>query len=122
MALTVHIKRVYDPASSTDGKRILVDRLWPRGISRDKARIDVWIKDVAPSNELRTWFHHDPDKWPEFVKRYRAELKASTAVLRELQDAAEHGAITLLYSAKDEKHNNAVVLRDVLARKRGATA
>ncbi len=122
MALTVHIKRVYDPASALDGRRILVDRLWPRGISKNEARIDVWMKDIAPSNELRTWFNHDPDKWPEFVRRYRSELKASAAVIRELRVEAGKSTITLLYAAKDERHNNAVVLRDILVKTRRTNA
>lgn len=117
MAPAVRIKRVYDPPSSGDGRRILVDRLWPRGVSREKARIDSWMKELAPSSELRTWFQHDPDKWPEFVKRYRAELKGKAALVSELRAAAAGGTMTLLFAAKDEEHNNAVVLRGILVRK-----
>ncbi|HEY6010188.1 MAG TPA: DUF488 domain-containing protein [Nitrospirota bacterium] len=117
MAPAVRIKRVYDPPSGGDGRRILVDRLWPRGVSREKARIDSWMKELAPSSELRTWFQHDPDKWPEFVKRYRAELKGKAALVSELRAAAAGGTMTLLFAAKDEEHNNAVVLRGILVRK-----
>ncbi|GAB1412033.1 DUF488 domain-containing protein [Candidatus Desulfobacillus denitrificans] len=93
--------------------RILVDRLWPRGLSKAQAAIDHWLKEVAPSNELRQWFGHDPEKWPEFRKRYRAELKDNPA-LAELRDLSRKGTVTLVYSAKDELHNQAVVLRQVL--------
>lgn len=101
-----------------DGKRILIDRLWPRGVSKSTARIDVWLKDIAPSNQLRTWFNHDPDKWTEFAKRYRRELLEKANVLQDLRAEAGKGVITLLFAAKDEEHNNAVVLRDLLTRKK----
>ena len=107
------IKRVYEQPVAGDGKRILVDRLWPRGLSTAKARVDLWLKDIAPSTALRQWFGHDPEKWPEFRKRYRAELKDNPA-LAELRDLSRKGTVTLVYSAKDELHNQAVVLRQVL--------
>jgi uncharacterized protein YeaO (DUF488 family) len=118
MAKIIKIKRVYAPPSPVDGKRILIDRLWPRGVSKSTARIDVWLKDIAPSNQLRTWFNHDPDKWTEFAKRYRRELLEKANVLQDLRAEAGKGVITLLFAAKDEEHNNAVVLRDLLTRKK----
>lgn len=109
------IKRAYAPAEESDGYRILVDRLWPRGISKEKAQIDLWLKSVAPSNELRKWFGHDPEKFPEFEQRYRAELAGSGA-LDELRTVLkEHPDATLLFAAHDEEHNNAVVLKELLA-------
>ena len=111
---TLHVKRAYDAPADADGRRILVDRLWPRGLSRDKARLDHWAKDVAPSDALRRWFGHDPEKWAEFGRRYREELRrnpdAVAALRREIGDAAA----TLVYAAHDEAHNNALVLRDFL--------
>ena len=115
--MTVALKRAYDPPARTDGKRILIDRLWPRGVSKAKAGIDLWLRDVAPSTELRKWFGHDPEKWPEFRKRYRAELKGNPA-LAELKALARKGRITLVYAAKDELHNDAVVLKAILDRAR----
>ena len=115
--MSVTLKRAYDPPARTDGKRILIDRLWPRGVSKARARIDLWLKDVAPSTELRKWFGHDPDKWPDFRKRYRAELKGNPA-LAELKALARQGSITLVYSARDELHNDAVVLKTILDRAR----
>lgn len=111
----ISLKRAYEPAAESDGTRILIDRLWPRGVTKAKARIDLWLKDVAPSTELRKWFGHDPDKWPEFQKKYRAELKGSPA-LAELRKLARQGHVTLVYSAKDELHNDAVVLGKILGR------
>lgn len=113
--MNVTLKRAYDPPARTDGKRILVDRLWPRGLTKDKARIDVWLKDVAPSTELRKWFGHDPEKWTEFAKRYRAELKGNPA-LSELKALAREGNISLIYAARDQVHNEASVLKDILDR------
>ncbi len=107
----IHIKRAYEPYARQDGKRFLIDRLWPRGIKKEKLRFDGWLKDIAPSSALRQWFGHDPAKWSEFQKRYRAELRSHPDELKTLLDAARHGDITLLYSAKDEEHNDAVVLR-----------
>lgn len=111
--MSVQLKRAYEPPARTDGQRILVDRLWPRGLTKAEAAIDLWLKDVAPSTELRKWFNHDPEKWPEFQKRYRAELKNSEA-FAELQTHARKGIVTLVYSAKDERHNDAVVLKALL--------
>ena len=111
------IKRAYAPVEDTDGYRILVDRLWPRGISKDKAKIDLWLKSVAPSNDLRKWFGHDPERFPEFAKRYQAELEESGA-LDELRSAIkDHPNATLLFAAHDEEHNNAVVLQHLLETK-----
>ena len=115
--MTVTLKRAYDAPARTDGKRILIDRLWPRGVSKARAGIDLWLKDVAPSTGLRKWFAHDPEKWPEFRRRYRAELKGNPA-LAELKALARKGSITLVYSAKDERHNDAVVLKAILDRAR----
>jgi len=109
------LKRAYEPPTRVDGKRILVDRLWPRGLAKAKGRIDLWLKDVAPSTELRQWFGHDPAKWPEFKKRYRAELKNNPA-LSELQALSRQGDVTLVYAARDQLHNEAVVLKQILER------
>jgi uncharacterized protein YeaO (DUF488 family) len=110
----IHIKRIYEPPTASDGTRILVDRLWPRGVARDEARIDAWIKDVAPSDALRRWYSHDPGKWREFRARYIAELKHNPAVV-ELQDMAEKSkTLTLLFAAKDNLRNNATVLQEFL--------
>ena len=111
--MSISLKRAYEPPAETDGTRVLVDRLWPRGVAKSRARIDLWLKEVAPSTELRKWFGHDPDKWPEFQKRYRAELKGNPA-LSELREQSRQGKITLVYAARDELHNDAVVLRQVL--------
>ena len=113
-ASNVRLKRAYESPASEDGARILVDRLWPRGISKSEARLDRWMKEVAPSTELRTWFGHDPRRWDEFRRRYRAELKEHAADVSELRRLARKGAITLVYSAADEIHNDAVVLRNLL--------
>jgi uncharacterized protein YeaO (DUF488 family) len=110
----VRIKRVYEQPDKVDGTRILVDRLWPRGLSKEKARVDLWLKDVAPSTELRKWFGHDPDKWPEFQTRYRAELRSNEEQLLLLKQEAAKGTVTLVYGARDEKHNEAVVLQEIL--------
>ena len=111
----VAIKRSYEPAAAGDGKRILIDRLWPRGLSREKADIDLWLKEVAPSTALRKWFGHDPAKWTEFQARYRAELHDSPA-FAELKQAVSGHKATLIYSAKDERHNDAVVLQSLLSK------
>lgn len=111
------LKRVYDVPSSDDGFRILTDRLWPRGLTKEKAKVDVWAKDVAPSGELRKWFAHDPEKWPEFKKRYLAELRANKDAVDAMREhIAGHDKATLLFGAKDTEHNQAVVLRDFLKR------
>ncbi|WP_425308303.1 DUF488 domain-containing protein [Ammonicoccus fulvus] len=110
----VRIKRVYDDAAKADGFRVLVDRVWPRGVTKEAAAIDEWLKEAGPSTELRKWFGHDPEKFEEFAKRYRSELNGSDAMetLRELHD--EHGVLTLVFGAKDSEHNQAVVLRELL--------
>ncbi len=112
--LEVRIKRAYLPASARDGTRILVDRIWPRGLRKSDAAIERWLREVAPSTELRHWFGHDPARWEEFQRRYRAELKGKAELLDELRRIARGHALTLVYSAHDERHNQAVVLRDIL--------
>lgn len=108
------LKRIYDEPSTDDGYRVLVDRLWPRGVSKEAAKLDEWNKEVAPSPELRTWFNHDPERFQEFRKRYEAELAGREAFLRPLIEKASDSRVTLLYAAKDRMHNHAVVLRDYL--------
>jgi uncharacterized protein YeaO (DUF488 family) len=108
------LKRAYDPASPKDGRRILVERLWPRGITKARLPLDGWLKDVAPSTELRKWFSHDPAKWSEFQRRYRAELKQKPHLWKELLDAGRKGTLTLVFSSHDTEHNNAVVLKQFL--------
>jgi uncharacterized protein YeaO (DUF488 family) len=112
----VLLKRAYLPAAPEDGTRVLVDRLWPRGLARTKAVVDVWMKDIAPSNELRRWFGHDPERWSEFRRRYKAELAANPEALKQLRSLVRKGRVTLLYGAKDERHNQAVVLEELLRR------
>lgn len=108
------IKRVYEPCEKSDGFRILVDRLWPRNMSKEKAKIDLWLKDIAPGTELRKWFGHDPKKWPEFRKRYLKELEDKEDLLNQIEGKSRRGRVTLLYGAKDASHNNAVVIMDLL--------
>ncbi len=111
--MMIKIKRPYQPPEETDGFRILVDRLWPRGVSKEKAKVDLWLKEIAPSDDLRKWFAHDPEKWSQFQKRYREELKNKNSLLSTIRDLEkENGTVTLVYAAKDEKHNNAVVLKE----------
>lgn len=110
----VKIKRVYDPASKNDCKRILVDRLWPRGMKKEDAKIDEWLRDIAPSDELRKWFSHDLSRWSDFRKRYKNELKTKKDIIEKLRNDAKNGTITLLFAAKDSEHNNAVVLGEVI--------
>lgn len=112
--LDIRLKRAYLPPSPEDGVRVLVDRLWPRGVRKADAAIDRWTKEVAPSTELRRWFGHDPSRWEEFRHRYRAELSHNTALVNELRTVAKKGRLTLVYAARDELHNEAVMLRDVL--------
>jgi uncharacterized protein YeaO (DUF488 family) len=112
--MQVSIKRVYEEPAVNDGKRILVDRLWPRGVSKEMAKLDLWLKDIAPSTELRKWFDHDPKKWAEFRKRYRAELKKNIEAVSQLKKIAKEGNITLLYGARDKKHNEAAVIMEYL--------
>jgi uncharacterized protein YeaO (DUF488 family) len=110
----IRVKRAYEPPSGDDGMRILVDRLWPRGLSREKAKVDLWLKDVAPTEQLRNWFGHDPAKWEEFRIRYRVELAEKLEQIRFLRELMQKGTVTLVYSAKDTEHNDAVVLREYL--------
>jgi uncharacterized protein YeaO (DUF488 family) len=112
--MKVHIKRAYEPAAAADGERYLVDRLWPRGVKKDALVLAAWTKDVAPSDALRRWFGHDPARWEVFRRRYRAELESSSAALQPLRDVLSKGILTLVYSARDEAHNHAVVLREFL--------
>ncbi|ABL68773.1 MULTISPECIES: DUF488 domain-containing protein [Paracoccus] len=111
----ISLRRAYDPPLPQEGRRVLVDRLWPRGISRETLGADLWLKEIAPSDELRHWFGHDPEKWPEFRRRYGAELDANPGPLHELRALIRKGPVTLLYGARDTQHNNAVALRDYLA-------
>jgi len=110
----IKIKRIYDPVSKADGKRVLVDRLWPRGIKKEEAGLDLWLKDIAPSNDLRKWFSHDPSKWQEFKELYRKELKTKQKVIEDLRKESRRGTVTLLFAAKDTERNNAVVLKEIL--------
>jgi len=115
--MEIRIKRAYEDAARSDGPRILVDRIWPRGVAREDADLETWLKELAPSTELRKWFDHDPEKWSDFRQKYLKELKKSEAAadLKELQTIAkEHKRITLVFAAKDTEHNNAVALRDFL--------
>jgi len=109
--MMIQCKRVYDEASPEDGTRVLVDRLWPRGVSKEEASLDDWIKDVAPSNDLRKWYDHDPNRWSEFCRRYHAELDEKDEVVDDLREKAEEGTLTLVYAASDREHNHAVVLK-----------
>lgn len=111
----INIKRVYDPPANADGYRVLVDRLWPRGVSKEDAALDRWMREVAPSDELRQWFDHDPSNWDEFRKRYRQELEEKPEAIGFLLEKARQGKVTLLYAARDTEHNNAAALREHLA-------
>jgi uncharacterized protein YeaO (DUF488 family) len=112
--MEIRIKRIYEEPDGQDGTRILVDRLWPRGLTKEKAKVDLWLKDVAPSTELRRWFAHDAAKWTEFQTRYREELHKNEEPLSLLKQAAAKGTVTLLYGARDQQHNEAVVLQRLL--------
>jgi uncharacterized protein YeaO (DUF488 family) len=116
MPMDVRLKRAYDRASASDGYRVLIDRLWPRGVTREQARLDEWARELAPSAELRSWFGHDPSRFAEFRRRYNAELIAQKGKLRELRRRARNGRLTLVYGARDTEHNDAVVLAAVLRR------
>ena len=118
--MRVKIKRAYEAPSRDDGTRVLIDRLWPRGVSKDGARIDHWLKDLAPSTELRKWFGHEAARWDEFSKRYVDEIEEHAAELDLLRKLADDGPISLVYAAHDELHNNAVVLRNILQKRRSA--
>jgi uncharacterized protein YeaO (DUF488 family) len=115
--MNVKIKRVYEKPDKDDGLRILVDRLWPRGLTKEKASIDLWLKEIAPSTELRKWFGHDPHKWKSFRGRYETELRHKDDLIKVLKQKAREGTITILYGARDQKHNEALVLKEFLQRK-----
>ena len=112
--MSIQVKRAYDPPASSDGARILVDRLWPRGVSKEKLKLDAWMKDIAPSNELRKWFHEGDHKWEDFRKRYFKELGAQPELVAELRKKARGHTVTLIYAGRDEQHNNAVALKEYL--------
>lgn len=113
----ITVKRAYDPASPGDGVRYLVDRLWPRGVKKESLKIEAWLKDAAPSDALRRWFGHDPERWPEFRRRYAAELEAHPESWQPLLAAARRGAVTLVYGARDTEHNDAVALKGFVERR-----
>ena len=113
---TIHLKRAYEEPSRSDGLRILVERLWPRGLTKERAAVDVWLKDIAPSPELRRWFGHDPAKWEEFQRHYWAELDANQGAVAELRRKTREGPVTLVYAARDEQHNGALALWEYLRR------
>ena len=106
----IQVRRVYDPPEADDGARVLVDRLWPRGVSKERAHLDLWLKDIAPSTTLREWFNHDPAKWSVFGERYQAELSANPVAVAQIMALIKQGPVTLLYGARDTEHNEAVVL------------
>lgn len=112
--MSIQLKRAYDEPAKTDGTRILVDRLWPRGVKKADAAIDLWLKEISPSTELRKWFAHDPEKWSRFRRRYQTELKHHPEQLELIRDKAKEGTVTLIYAARDQKHNEAVVLKQFL--------
>jgi uncharacterized protein YeaO (DUF488 family) len=114
VTIKIKLKRVYDQAKPSDGYRVLVDRLWPRGVRKCDAKLDAWFKELAPSTELRKWFEHDPEKWPEFQRRYRAELNSKTQPLRKLIVEATGKDITLVYASREQRYNNVVVLKKLL--------
>ncbi len=114
----IQLKRIYEPYSKSDGYRVLVDRLWSRGLTKEKAKVDLWLKDIAPSTELRKWFGHDPLKWNEFKKRYYAELQKNSEVVSKLVELLKNGKVTIVYGAKDEEHNDAVVLKEYLEKEK----
>lgn len=108
------LKRAYEEPSAEDGLRVLVERLWPRGLTKERAAIDLWLKEIAPSPELRKWYGHDPAKWTEFQKRYRAELRENAEAVEQLRRTGKEGTVTLVYAARDEEHNSALVLKKLL--------
>ncbi|MDE2260396.1 MAG: DUF488 domain-containing protein [Betaproteobacteria bacterium] len=110
--MKIRIKRVYEQPDRHDGRRILVDRLWPRGLTKEKACVDLWLKEIAPSTKLRKWFGHDPGRWEEFKKRYLAELKGNSEQIQLLKQALAKDTVTLVYGAKDEEHNEAIVIQE----------
>lgn len=111
----IQIKRVYDPPGTEDGKRILVDRLWPRGIKKENLKMDEWLKEIAPSDRLRKWFSHDPRRYEEFKKKYTEELEDKSEILKRIKSEAKRGRVTILFSARDTEHNNATVLEELLS-------
>jgi uncharacterized protein YeaO (DUF488 family) len=115
----IQLKRAYDEPSQKDGSRILVERLWPRGLTKEKAALDLWLKDVAPSPELRKWFGHDPAKWKQFEQRYWKELQSRTEAVDVLRRKSKQGTVTLVYAAHDEEHNGALALKEFLERRKG---
>jgi uncharacterized protein YeaO (DUF488 family) len=115
--MSIGLKRAYDPPAGSDGRRILVDRIWPRGIAKADLRIDAWLKDLAPSAGLRKWFRHDPSKWDEFKKRYADEVEQHAEALDQLVESAKQGHVTLVFGARDVEHNNAVALKEHLERR-----
>jgi uncharacterized protein YeaO (DUF488 family) len=117
----LRIKRVYEPAADGDGMRVLVDGIWPRGVTRQDAALDLWLKEIAPSAGLRKWFGHDPQRWPEFQRRYRAELERNEPAVAQLLALLKKGAVTLLYGARDVEHNQAVVLLDYISGRDGSS-
>jgi uncharacterized protein YeaO (DUF488 family) len=118
--LNIALKRAYDEPAESDGTRVLVERLWPRGLSKERAHIDLWLKEIAPSTELRRWYGHEPDKFEEFRRRYESELAGEPArtAVNKLRDMAEHGKVTLVFATHDVEHSNAAVLRDYLMHRR----
>jgi uncharacterized protein YeaO (DUF488 family) len=116
-AMSIQLKRAYETPADSDGSRILVDRLWPRGLSKQKAKIDHWLKEIAPSTELRKWFNHDPEKWHQFKQRYYRELDSQPEIVDQVRDVIKKGDATFGYGAKDEQHNDAVALKEYLAKR-----
>jgi uncharacterized protein YeaO (DUF488 family) len=114
--MEINLKRVYETPAKEDGTRVLVDRLWPRGLTKQKAKIDLWLKDIAPSTELRKWFGHDPEKWKEFRKRYQKELKENKEQIEILKEQQKKGPVTLVYGARDQEHNEAIVLKELFSK------
>ena len=108
----INIKRIYDPPAADDGFRMLVDRLWPRGLTKEKAKVDLWVRDIAPSNELRKWYGHDPEKWPEFKKRYLAEIRDRKELIEQVGEKTRGGTVTFLFSSQEKKLNNAAALKE----------
>ncbi|OLL30351.1 hypothetical protein BTH42_17270 [Burkholderia sp. SRS-W-2-2016] len=113
----VQIKRIYEPASPQDGARVLVDRVWPRGIRKERAGLTLWLKEIAPSTKLRQWFNHDPERWEQFQREYRRELDANDEAVSRLRALCEEGPVTLVYGARDEEHNQAVVLQQYVQKR-----
>ena len=113
-ASRVRLKRAYEPPAASDGTRVLIDRLWPRGVRKDAAALDLWLRDIGPSTELRKWFGHEPSRWAEFRRRYADEIAQKPQLLAQLRDIARQGVLTMVYSAHDEQHNDALVLQELI--------